>query len=721
MAYLGRSPSQGVRNRYYFTASGGETSVSGALTGGTLTFTDGNYVDVNLNGVTLVAGTDYNTSTANTIAGLSALTANDVVEIVVYDVFSVFSGNVNSDFSIGGNLSVTGTVDIDGGAIDGTAIGASSASTGAFTTVSASSTASIVGHASIGVNAVASTRALTVAGATDGSSSTILQLYNSSLASKFSVRDDGFVDINGPVDMSSTLQVDGVLSTSSNLKSSSSSSGGFNALTISHASNTSGDESRIQFKRTTDAGSDREVAAIVADRVGGNDTALVFETNTDGSDGAVERVRITQDGDVGIGTTAPSDALHIKTTADADIGLQVQNDDTQAFCKVQSGGTALYGGNGGVNFVSGSGFATRLHIASGGNVGIGTSSPGKLMHLYAASDAATLRLENTANSKVWEITPANPGVANSGLSIYNVTDDAVAMHVNNSNNLLIGKTADSIANNGISAAGSATGGGHLSVTNDGNSCVTLNRKTSDGTIMSFATDGSTGGSIGVLSDRLCVGQSDVGLFFDATNNTITPFSFDTFDTIDNHIDLGIGSRRFQDIFASNGTIQTSDENEKQNIASLTSTEINAAKAISALFKTYKWKDAAASKGDTARIHTGVIAQEVQAAMSDAGLDAANYAFWCSDTWWETSTDVPAVEAVDEVLDEDGNVITEAVEAKDAYTRIDTYHTADEAPDGATQRTRMGIRYPELLAFIGAATEQRLTDIETRLAALEAGE
>ena len=113
MAYLGRSPSQGVRNRYYKTASGGETSISGALTGGTLTFTDGNYVDVNLNGVTLVAGTDYNTSTANTIAGLSALTANDVVEIVVYDVFSVFSGNVNSDFNVGGNLTVTGSAEIN--------------------------------------------------------------------------------------------------------------------------------------------------------------------------------------------------------------------------------------------------------------------------------------------------------------------------------------------------------------------------------------------------------------------------------------------------------------------------------------------------------------------------------------------------------------------------------------------------------------------------------
>jgi hypothetical protein len=105
----------------------------------------------------------------------------------------------------------------------------------------------------------------------------------------------------------------------------------------------------------------------------------------------------------------------------------------------------------------------------------------------------------------------------------------------------------------------------------------------------------------------------------------------------------------------------------------------------------------------------VIAQEVQTAMTNAGLDAADYAFWCSDTWWETSTDVPAVEADEEA----------GVEAKDAYTRIDTYYTADEAPEGATKRTRLGVRYAELLAFVGAATEQRLADIETRLTALEA--
>ena len=115
MPYLGKTPSQATRQRYYLTASGGETSISGTMTtGGTLTFNDGEFVDVKLNGVSLVAGTDYNTNTANTIAGLSALSANDQVEIVVYDTFSVFSGDVDSNLSVGGNLSVTGTSTLTG-------------------------------------------------------------------------------------------------------------------------------------------------------------------------------------------------------------------------------------------------------------------------------------------------------------------------------------------------------------------------------------------------------------------------------------------------------------------------------------------------------------------------------------------------------------------------------------------------------------------------------
>jgi hypothetical protein len=101
------------------------------------------------------------------------------------------------------------------------------------------------------------------------------------------------------------------------------------------------------------------------------------------------------------------------------------------------------------------------------------------------------------------------------------------------------------------------------------------------------------------------------------------------------------------VFATNGTIQTSDANEKQQIAALTDAEMTAAKAISQLFKTFKWNDSVAEKGDAARTHTGVIAQDVEAAMTAAGLDAGDYAFFISSTWWETQTEVPAVEAVEE--------------------------------------------------------------------------
>ena len=91
MPYLGKSPEFGVRERFYYTqTSAGATSISGFDDNGTsLRFTDGNYVDVYLNGVLLVDGVDYGTSTANTISSLSALADGDVIEVVAYDVFNL--------------------------------------------------------------------------------------------------------------------------------------------------------------------------------------------------------------------------------------------------------------------------------------------------------------------------------------------------------------------------------------------------------------------------------------------------------------------------------------------------------------------------------------------------------------------------------------------------------------------------------------------------------
>ena len=287
---------------------------------------------------------------------------------------------------------------------------------------------------------------------------------------------------------------------------------------------------------------------------------------------------------------------------------------------------------------------------------------------------------------------------------------------------MVGKTAADNTNVGTTIYSTA---GFSSV-RSGGTVGLLNRLSNDGDILMFRKDDTTVGSIGSNSGYLYIGSpegNDAFLLFGA--DIVSPATSAGANR-DNAIDLGHSSARFDDIFATNGTIQTSDRNEKQDIASLTSAEMLVAKRISALFKTFRWKDKVAAKGNDARTHTGIIAQDVQAAFTAESLDAGDYSLFISSTWWEHDVEVPAVEAVAEVTetttDEDGNdvvtVTTEAVEAKDAYTRTDTYDTEDEAPEGATSKTRMGIRYPELLSFVAAYNEQRFAAIETRLTALE---
>jgi len=115
MSYIGKSPSQGVRQRYYFTATGGETSLSGADDNNkTLIFSDGEYIDVYLNGVLLVAGTDYATTTTNTISSLAALAASDIVEVVVYDIFSVADTvSATNGGAFGNNITISGDLTVD--------------------------------------------------------------------------------------------------------------------------------------------------------------------------------------------------------------------------------------------------------------------------------------------------------------------------------------------------------------------------------------------------------------------------------------------------------------------------------------------------------------------------------------------------------------------------------------------------------------------------------
>ena len=250
--------------------------------------------------------------------------------------------------------------------------------------------------------------------------------------------------------------------------------------------------------------------------------------------------------------------------------------------------------------------------------------------------------------------------------------------IDSSGNLLVGKTS-------LGAVGAGSGFGASGVnymTADGAATLRLNRETSDGDIVSLRKNNTVVGSISADSNDLVIGTGIAGLRFFDSGSSVIPRNSDG-SQADNVLDIGHINHRWDDVYATNGTIQTSDRNEKQDIEELSEAEARVAVAAKGLLRKFRWRDAVTEKGDDARIHFGIIAQDLQAAFAAEGLDAGRYAMFISSTWWE---------ATETYTDDDG------VE----QTRINTYETQEEAPQGATQRTRLGVRYPELLAFIIAA-------------------
>lgn len=155
---------------------------------------------------------------------------------------------------------------------------------------------------------------------------------------------------------------------------------------------------------------------------------------------------------------------------------------------------------------------------------------------------------------------------------------------------------------------------------------------------------------------------------------------------DNTLTLGSASKRWSEVFAGNATINTSDAREKTEV-SIEDKVLDAGDAIS--IKGFKWNSAIELKGDGARVHYGVFAQEVKAAFEAQGLVAEEYSLLCYDEW-DDKFDTVVVEKA--ILDEDGNVTTPAVTEQVLAT-----------PAG----NRYGVRYEELMALKVACLERKI--------------
>ncbi len=139
-----------------------------------------------------------------------------------------------------------------------------------------------------------------------------------------------------------------------------------------------------------------------------------------------------------------------------------------------------------------------------------------------------------------------------------------------------------------------------------------------------------------------------------------------------NINLGGANLQWDNGYISGGAWTGSDRNLKQDIEELSEAERRVATSLKSLMKKFRLKDAVVKKGDDARIHIGVIAQDVKAAFEAEGLDAYRYAILGEDTWWSKQ-------------DENGEWIFEKTET-----------------EGFTKHIKMSVRYEQLLAFIISA-------------------
>ena len=136
--------------------------------------------------------------------------------------------------------------------------------------------------------------------------------------------------------------------------------------------------------------------------------------------------------------------------------------------------------------------------------------------------------------------------------------------------------------------------------------------------------------------------------------------------------LGYTGHRWKQVYARYTSITTSDKRVKDNIRDLETAEKNVGKKLKSNMKIYQLKSALEQKGDKARLHCGVIAQDVIEIFKSENLDPFRYSVLCHEIWYEKE-------------DKNGEKIT-SEEPKEGYERKEVY----------------SVRYEELFAFIISA-------------------
>ena len=166
-----------------------------------------------------------------------------------------------------------------------------------------------------------------------------------------------------------------------------------------------------------------------------NNSLVLLTANT-------EKMRITNTGSVGIGTTNPQSFLHLASSS--------SNGTAARFVSTSANGRSYAIGS---NFVTGTGefsiydytaVAERMTITSTGNVGIGISAPTQRFQVYStASTTSSIFETNNVNSYIaLKSTSGTNYIGNVSYGMSFEAGGSERMRISSGGNLLIGSTAD---------------------------------------------------------------------------------------------------------------------------------------------------------------------------------------------------------------------------------------------------------------------------------------
>jgi hypothetical protein len=485
----------GTSQRYNYTATASQTTFTGVDNNGNTLAYDAGYIDVYLNGVKLLNGTDVTVTSGSSVVLASGATTGDVVDIVAYGTFSVASLNADN---------------LDSGTVPSARI------SGAYTGIT--QTGTLASFASTGIDDNATSTAITI-------------------------------DSSGNVGIGTTAPVDYY---ADNLVINAQSEGGITLIgTSAHenylawADGTSGTERysgylsynhSTNFMRFATNGGLERMRITSSGNVGIGTTAPDAKLHVDVSNSGVtpnsyaNTLFIESSSNTGLtiasGTSSYSSIYFANSTDNDKARIEVVHSDNS------------------MRFTNNA--SERMRIDSSGNVGIGTTSPNNQLEIKSDTATVVARLAcNTGTGRDWGVASATDGA----FGIYDYDAAAYRMRIDSSGNVLINTTSEATTTAGIKLR--ATDNSIAAVATS-NPSGYFGRLSTDGDIIKLRKDSTTVGSIGVNnSDNIFIGgnvSNHSGIEFSAS--AVLPRNNNTL--LSNTVDLGNSSVLWKDAYLSGG-------------------------------------------------------------------------------------------------------------------------------------------------------------------------